>query len=63
MGRWNTLLSLLPMKVSEFEELPDDELPPEEEPDPEPPLTLLPLGVVKVEPLVENTTFPLISVL
>ena len=68
VGRWNTLLSVLPINIcveleepleeDPLEELPEDELPE----DPEPPLTELPPGNVNVDPLVEKTTFPLRSV-
>ena len=61
VGRWNTLVSVLPINVSEFEleeplDEPLEELPEPLEEEPEPPLTELPPGSVKVAPLVENTT-------
>lgn len=72
MGRWNTLVSVLPIKYSLELVLPledDPELlePLEEEPellvpDPEPEVSVPPPGKVRVAPLVENTTFPLVSV-
>ena len=72
VGRWNTLVSVLPIKYSveddeepledEPDELLPDELPPEVVPDPDPPLTVPPPGRVKVAPLVENTTLPFLSV-
>lgn len=63
VGRWNTLLSLLPIKVTELEEEPLEEEPLEEEPleddpEPEPPLTVLPPGSRNVAPSVEKTTVP-----
>ena len=70
VGRWNTLLSVLPINTSLFvvpleedplEEDPLEELP-EEDPEPDPPLTELPPGRVKVAPLVENTILPFRSV-
>ena len=62
------MVSVLPIKVCVEELLPEDEPelpeedPPEDVPDPEPPLTVLPPGNVIVAPLVENTTFPSLSV-
>lgn len=70
------MLSVLPMKVSLLvlveppevvppEVVPPEVVPPEvepDEPDPDPPLTLVPPGRVRVEPLVENTTLPSWSV-
>ena len=65
MGRWNTLVSVLPIKYSvelvvPLEEEPD---PLEEEPEllvpePEPEVSVPPPGKVRVAPLVENTTCP-----
>ena len=76
VGRWNTFVSLFPMKYSdvlvvpelpEEPELLDDPDEPEEpeviEPDPEPVESVVPLGKVSVTPLVENTTSPFLSVL
>ena len=48
-----------------LDELPEEPEPleePLEEPEPEPPLTELPLGSVRIDPLVENTTVPFLSV-
>ena len=75
VGKWNTLVSVLPMKycVVADEPLvvpPDDEFPEEEPfeeppeivPEPDPVLSLEPFGKVSVTPFVENTTFPFLSV-
>ena len=72
MGRWNTFVSVLPIKYSLELVLPledDPELlePLEEEPEPlvpvpEPLLSVPPPGKVRVAPLVENTMLPLVSV-
>ena len=65
VGRWNTFVSVFPIKRSEvdvvpLEEPPLDELPPEDEPpdttpEPEPVLSIEPSGNVKVAPFVEKT--------
>ena len=68
VGRWNTFVSVFPMKYSlELDELPDE--PPEEPPDdpepeplldpePEPVVSLPPPGRFSVAPSVEKTIFP-----
>ena len=76
MGRWNTFVSVLPIKYCvELDDPLDDEPldeepldeppldePPLESPLPEPVLSVVPLGKVNTAPLVENTMFPLLSV-
>ena len=70
MGRWNTLVSVLPIKYSVELVVPLEEEPEplEEEPEllvpePEPEVSVPPPGKVRVAPLVENTTLPFVSVL
>lgn len=75
MGRWNTLVSVLPIKYSLELVVPLDEDPLEEDPEPleeepellvpepEPEASVPPPGNVRVAPLVENTMLPLVSVL
>ena len=71
VGRWNTLVSVLPINICVLVEPPDDD-PPEELPDEDPPddvpvpdpvLSIAPLGNVSIAPLVENTILPFLSVL
>ena len=73
MGRWNTFVSVFPIKMSllvdPLEEEPLEEEPLEEEPleelpkdEPEPDVSVFPLGVVRDAPFVENTTLPSLSV-
>ena len=57
MGRWNTLLSLLPIYVIELEDV-ELELLYEALPS----FIVLPPGVLSVEPFEEKTTFPSLSV-
>ena len=64
------MVSLLPINICVVpDEPPEDEPPlddppdvPPDVPDPEPPLTVVPPGMVKVDPLVENATLPSESV-
>ena len=62
MGRWNTFVSVLPMKYSVVLDDPEplDEPEPLDVPDPE--VSVLPPGNVRVAPFVENTILPLRSV-
>ena len=76
VGRWNTFVSVFPIKYCvELDDPLDDEPldeepldeppldePPLESPLPEPVLSVVPLGKVNTAPLVENTTFPFLSV-